>query len=345
MIEFVGLIMVLVLLAVAVLVKMSAFNRNVTNAKTAVMSKAGGAVLINVGTGPGTILQGKAAKWVDSVVRHIDITAVNTWTALTAFGATTEGSIQVPSKAKFLTKIEISTAFDVDSTAAVYKLLSAIRLSGNGLVKGGLYKFFGQVGSHVQVNNFSAMSKHKITTYMTRIPVSPSDKITVEGIMLAEDMGALTIAVCLHFSASDPGAGILDSDIRHANITAVSTPTGLNMIGADTEGSFKVPSDAQKIIGLVKAIAVDFTAGAAAQRALGAFALSGNGLASGGMYQGITQSSAFAAQAAAGDGLGGDVEISAVDLDVKGSDTITASGQMIGEDSGDMEFALGILYG
>lgn len=301
---------------------------------------------IKISSGPGRVLTGGGGKsdFVDSATREVDIAAVNTWTALTNFGATAAGNVRVPTKATYLTKIEISTAFDVNSTAAVYKLLSAIRLSGPGMKNGGNYRFIGQVGTHVQVNAFSAMSRHKVQVYLTRIPVNGGDDITIEGAMLAEDCGDVTMAVTLHFGLGDPGAGIVDGDIRHANITAVDTPTALTLVGADTLGAFQVPGNRTKIIGVVTAMAVDFAAGAAAQRAIGALAITGAGMESGGSYQLQTETYAYSGQGSAGDGLGGESTIHDVDLDVSPNGQITVNAQMVGEDSGDVEFAVGLLY-
>jgi len=215
---------------------------------------------IKIASGAGPVTQSAGVDWVDSVTRYGAIAAVNTWTALTYFNGGALGVVQVPSKAAFISQIEISSAFDVNSTAAVYKLLTAIRMSGSGFVSGGIYKFLGQCGTHVQVNAFSAMSHHKVTTYMTRIPVKPSDQITIEGAMLAEDCGDLTISVTLHFSSNDPGAGIVDSDCRNVNVSAVDTPTAMTTFAGDTFGNYKVPTNRNRIVGVVTGIAVDFSA-------------------------------------------------------------------------------------
>jgi len=298
-----------------------------------------------VSTGPGPVLSGNDGDWVDSVTREVDLSAVNTWTALTNYGATAAGAVQVPSKARFISKIEISTAWDVNSTAAVYKLMSAIRLSGNGLVNGGIYKFLGQVGYHAQVNAFASGSYHQMTTYMTRIPVSPSDQISIEGNMLAEDAGDATIVCTLHFSGSDPGSGIVDADCRNNNITAVDTATSMTTLGGDTLGVFKVPTNRSKIIGIAIAVAPDMAAGAAAQRCVGVAQLTGPALKSGGNYMVQSDTYAYSAQGSAGWGQGGQVVIHGVDLEVVPASELTVNGQMIGEDSGDIELGIGILYG
>lgn len=317
------------------------FMRGISSPFEAPAFGGGGRVISSL---PGSVA-GSKEDWVDSVTREVDIAAVNTWTALTNYGATAAGAVQVPSKARYLSKIEISTAWDVTSTAAVYKLMSAIRLSGNGLVNGGIYKFLGQCGYHAQVNAFAAGSYHGVQTYLTRIPVSPSDSISIEGVMLAEDAGDITIAVTLHFSASDPGSGIVDADCRNNNITAVDTSTSMTTLAGDTLGVFKIPTNRNKIIGIVTAVAPDMAAGAAAQRCVAVAQLTGPALASGGNYMVQSGTYAYSAQGSAAWGQGGISDIHGVDLDVVPASELTVNAQMIGEDSGDIEMGVGILYG
>jgi hypothetical protein len=295
--------------------------------------------------GAAPVITGGVSGFVDSITRHASITAVNTWTALTYYGAVAEGNPRVPMRAKFISEIQISSAFDVDSAAAAYKLATAIKLSGAGMKNGGLYRFIGQCGSAVQVNAFATMHSMPITRYPCRIPVNPGDEIVIEGAMIAEDAGDVTISVTIKFSASDPGVGIVDGDVRFAALTALETKVSHTTFGADTLGTFKVPATAARLLGFCKSMSIDFTAGGAAQRGGVVGNLSGNGLTAGGAYRYQSRTAGYSAQGSAAGATGGEVEMEVANIPVTAGNEITAESMMIGEDTGDMAFGIGLLYG
>ena len=181
--------------------------------------------------------------------------------------------------------------------------------------------------------------------YPLNIPVKGGNKIKVEGIMLGEDMGDLTMIVQMVFTKAENPGGYVDADIREADIAAVDTVTNLTNIGASAEGSFDVPIEAKTLQTIATMVVPDFGASVVGVRLAAIYNLKGNGLKFGGAYQFAGPGAFFSAVTDGGSGESWGPEMHDVDLAVKGGNVIAGEATVVGEDPGDVTAAIGLLYG
>ena len=283
------------------------------------------------------------AAYFDSVLREADVTAVDTWTALSGIGTATPGSVKVPAQAKYLCGMDIVTCFDMGGAVGV-RGLSGLRLGGNGLAKGGMYRFLGHAASQTLVTAGGVAFTVPVMHYPLAIPVVGSNDLDVEAIMLGEDCGEFTMVCALHFSDKPSPGGYVDGDLREGDIAAVDVETQLTSIGATASGDPRVPVDKNALAAIVPLIALDAGAAAVTVRLAGAARIGGNGMKLGGSYRFALPGGFVGAVTDGGGAFCNRPEITSVGLPVVPGNTLEIYAIVLGEDPGDVTAAIGLLY-
>lgn len=135
----------------------------------------------------------------------------------------------------------------------------------------------------------------------------------------------------------------MDSDYREEDITALDTPTLLNVQGADALGNFSVPGDAQFLTEVRITVSPDWTADALLGFSSGV-QLSGGGLeAKIGAFGGPCGTVSGAATLSGGIGIA-DGTVYHTAIKVTGGGTIEARGCMLGEDMGSLRMTVTLVY-
>jgi hypothetical protein len=283
---------------------------------------------------------------VDSVAREVDLTAVDTWTAIVNVGASTEGNIQVPVGGNYLSLIDVAVDWDMDNTPiGGLAGLVGIRLTGNAIRRGGTHQYLvagASIGGHT--SGGAGGRSNKVSLPM-KVEMQPSNTLKIEGIMMGEDVGAATVRVAVTFTNTARQGGIEDGDFRESEATAVDTWTALTTLGATTEGNFKVPVGFANLAAVGIVATIDPGDLAASVRGGVMARLTGNGLASGGTFtflnDGLTLNIVTTGMAACFD----DVDQQAVDLAVKPGNEIKAEVIITGEDPGSMSAGVQLFWG
>ncbi len=286
------------------------------------------------------------SRYMDSTIREGSLTTADTWVSLVTFAGTTEGSIDVPVDAKYLAGMEIAMA--VEQAAAVSNKLSTIvRLGGSALEDGGRYHFLGPVGTAVVLSsNGGNMTYAPPVNYPLAIPVKGSNQMVVEAMFPGDDPTDIFIAVRLLWSDQPAPGGFREGDVREADLTAVNTDVTLTNVGADALGNFRVPKGMETLAAIAYACPFDPGVAAAVLKLACAFQLRGDALTYGGSFRFLAPCGTYVA---AGTPVGGQAVIlppmfTRVDLPVKDGNTLEAHAILIGEDPGDAEGLLGVLY-
>lgn len=288
-----------------------------------------------------------SSQYIDCQVREGSLTAQDTWVALTAFNAVTEGPVSVPTSARYLAGIEIAIAPDQGAGASSFKMSTVVRLSGAALVNGGRYHFLGPYGFSVCLSaNGSNGSVGDAAYYPLAIPVKGGDQLNIEAMFPGDDPTDIFIGVRLVFSDQPAPGGFVDGDVREADLANVNTDYGLTNIGGDALGYFRVPSDVRKIAALAFACPFDPGTGAAAVKDAVAFQLRGDGLVYGGNFRFLGR---WGSSQAIGTPVGGQIvlmppEVVRLDLPVQAGNTLEAHAMLLAEDPGDAEGLMGVLY-
>ena len=284
---------------------------------------------------------------VDSVAREIDVTAVDTWTAVVNVGTAVEGNIQVPVGGQYLSLAEVALHWDLDNTPiGGLSAVAGIRLTGNAIKKGGTHQYLIGGASIAGHTSGGAGCRIEKVVLPMKIEMVPSNTLKIEAIMMGEDAGAVTVAVAMTFTKEARAGGIEDGDFRVAvNTAAVDTWTAATYVGATAEGSFKVPIGYSNLAAVGIVASVDAGDLAASVRAGVMVRLTGNGLASGGTFtflnDGMTLNVVTTGMAMCCD----NVDQSPIDLAVVPGNVITAEGLIIGEDPGTMCMGVQLFWG
>lgn len=284
---------------------------------------------------------------VDSIVREIDVTAVDTKTAIVNVGASVEGNVQVPVGGEYLSLISVQTSWDMDNTAtAGLASLASLHLTGNALRVGGTHNYLISAMSAGGKTAGGAAARSPVVNLPTKIPMVPSNNLKLEAQMLGEDSGTLTIAVALVFTKGPRAGGIEDGDFREGDLTAVDNWTSLTSIGSSSEGSIKVPAGFNNLAAVGLCVAVDVGADSTACVRSGVIArLTGNALASGGTYSFVNDG--LSAQIVT-TGLWycpDDIDQQAVDIAVKPGNVMSLEATPIGEDPGSVTVGIQVFWG
>lgn len=287
-----------------------------------------------------------SARYVDSVVREIAITAADTWTSMTEYMSVSEGDINVPTQARYLSGLQIAMA--VEQAAAVSnKLASVVRLSGAALAQGGRYHFLGPYGTAVILSaNGSNCNHAQGVEYPLAIPVKGGDQLKVEAMSFGDDPTDWFFGAALTFSDQPAPGGFVDGDVREADIAATDTDTSLTNIGGDALGHFRVPTGRSKLACLATAMSYDPGVSAAVLKLASTFHLRGDALAYGGSFRLLGSWGGFDA---AGTPVGGQLtilppELHRIELELVPGNTLEGHAVMLAEDCGDVNAALGVLY-
>jgi len=286
------------------------------------------------------------ARYVDSVVREIAVTAADTWTSMTEYMSVSEGDINVPTQAKYLSGLEIAMA--VEQAAAVSnKLASAVRLSGAALAQGGRYHFLGPYGTAVILSaNGSNCNHAKGVHYPLAIPVKGGDQLKIECMSFGDDPTDWFFGAALTFSDQPAPGGFVDGDIREVDIADDDVDMSLTNIGADALGHFRVPTGRSKLAAIATAFSFDPGVAAAVVKLASTFSLRGDALAYGGSFRLLGSWGGFDA---AGTPVGGQMtilppEIRRLELSLIPGNTLEGHATALAEDPGDANAAMGVLY-
>lgn len=286
---------------------------------------------------------------LDSDYREGDLTAADTWATLSDREGAGDGAIKVPAKSgyAYITSVTIMLAVTASGLGAAGQLATnfACQLSGNALRKGGFYRFIGPSLSQLQYGTGDICGSVMLlpVTYATAIPVT-NGEITVQGNMLGEDAGTVTMGVILTFGASPSPGGYVDGDVRDVALTALNTLAAATALGGDTPGTPIVPSNASKLAGIAIAAALDPGTSVVTVGLIGVVQITGTGLAEGGSYRfgyvgptvnGATGGSQSAAMLPT---------IVDTEIPVEATGQLELKATMLGADPGTAEVAIGLLY-
>jgi hypothetical protein len=286
------------------------------------------------------------AQYVDTVVREIAITAADTWTSMTEYLSVSEGDINVPTQARYLSGLQIAMAIE-QAAAVSNKLASCVRLSGAALREGGRYHFLGPYGTAVILSaNGSNMNHARPVHYPLAIPVKGGDQMKIEAMSFGDDPTDWFFGAALQFSDQPAPGGFVDGDIREADIAATDTDTSLTNIGGDALGHFRVPTGRSRLAAIATAMSYDPGVAAAVLKLASTFNLRGDALRYGGSFRFLGSWGGFDA---AGTPVGGQLcilppEIQRIELGLFPGNTLEAHAAMLAEDCGDVNAALGVLY-
>lgn len=283
------------------------------------------------------------AGYFDSICREADVTAVDTWTAISGWAGATPGSVKVPSQARYLCGIDIVTAWDLGGAVGV-GAISAFRLSGNGIAKGGMHRYLAHGATQTIVTDAGAGMSVNVMHYPLAIPVVGGNDIDAEGILLGSDPGEATFVMAFQFSDKPAPGGFTDGDFREGDIAAVDTETQLTAIGTASPGNPTVPIDKSVLAAVTPLIAIDAGTGAVTVRQAGAARIGGNGLKLGGSYRFVLPGGWMSAVTTGGGAFSNSPVIQAVGLPLVPGNTLELYAIVLGEDPGDTYTAIGLLY-
>lgn len=309
-----------------------------------------GAALGGVSVKPSAVGGGQASikglGLVDSIAREGDISSVDTWTALQGIGASSVGDVKVPIDAKALSRIDIVVTADMDTPAGGLACLAGFRMSGNGLATGGIHRYLTHGFTAGGKTAGEAACRTKVVSMPTKIAVKGGNEISLEGIMLGEDVGTLTMEIVLTFTKELRESGIEDGDFREADITAVDTDTILTAVGASTLGNIKCPVERSLIAASVGLLCVDVGAdNTATVRGGGMYQLAGPALKEGGNFRFPGEAIQITATTTGVFMAAMEADPTPLDLGIKGGNELEVHAMIIGEDPGQMTMGVGVLFG
>lgn len=276
----------------------------------------------------------------DSDYREVDVTALDTRTAVVEQGADTAGGFDVPTHARRITEIIIQVGPDLTADT-LEGFSSAIRLSGSGLQIGEGYfpGPCGAVGGAAATS--SGLNFAKGQRYHTNIMVKGGGKINAEAYLHGEDIGAIHVVVQIVYDGPTMGK-IVDMDYREVDLTAANTLVVLNNRAGAAEGDFKCAY--RKIVEIhfgagLKPVAGPLRFVPVLHMSGPAFVMAGNykfAGPSGGTQDDIAISGALVIT---------DLNRFITDIDTKIGENLRASAQMIEDDAGTGYAIVGIGYG
>lgn len=296
-----------------------------------------------VGGGQASI---KGLGLVDSIAREGDVSAVDTWTALQAKGATSVGDIKVPIDAKALSRIDAVVSADMDTPAGGLACVIGFRMTGNGIMTGGIHRYLLHAFTAGGKTAGEAACRSRVISMPTKIPVKGGNEIALEAIMLGEDVGTVTVQIILTFTKELRENGIEDGDFREGDITAVDTDTILTAVGSTTLGNVKTPVERSLIAALVGVLAADVGAdNTATVRAAAMYSVQGPALKEGGTFNVPGEAIQITATTTGVFITAMEPDPSPIDLPIKGGNELELHAMLIGEDPGQATVAVGVLYG
>ena len=284
---------------------------------------------------------------VDTIQRHGVIAALDTLTTLTYQRGVNVGNIQVPVDAAYISRIDIQTSADFSGTTTngLYCTCMA-QLSGNALVTSGWHRYPGHGHSVGGKTAGAASSRSRVISYATKIAVKGANTMSIHGEMFGSDIGDLSMSVCLVFTSKGRSYGIMDCDMREADISTKDLDTNLTTLGADTLGAIVVPVGVNLIPAFGATIAVGVGVDYASQtRAMVVLSLSGNALGISGFYNyncealqvAVTSTGLFVACT--------EPDVCNLAISSKPSNILELHAMMIEEDPGLVSVAVAVFYG
>jgi hypothetical protein len=180
----------------------------------------------------------------------------------------------------------------------------------------------------------------------TRIAVKGGNEIAIEAIMLGEDVGTLTAAICLTFTTGAREYGVEDGDFREGDVTAVDTDTILTAVGGSTLGNAKIPVERNSLAAVQGVMAVDPGAdNTGTYRGVAIYQVAGPALSEGGTFRFLGEAVEIAAVTTGVYLTCMEPDPTPLEVPVKGGNELELHAMIIGEDPGQATLAVGLLFG
>ena len=285
--------------------------------------------------------------FVDSINRHNVVASVDTYTALTYAKGVSVGNVKVPVDAGYLSRIDISASGDFSNTITngLY-CTTHIRLSGNALVTSGWHRYAGPAYAGGGKTTTCGACRGKVVSYATKIPVKGGNELQIDAMMTGSDIGDLSVAVCLVFTKKGRDYGIIDGDVREADLTTKDSDGTLTTLGADTLGNLVIPAGLNHIPAFYAVTAVGVGVDYAGQtRSMVILSLGGNAMGISGFYHYLCETEMIAMTTTGGWLVASEPDVCNIQIDTKPGNVLELHAMMVEEDPGLINVMVGVLYG